>query len=172
MSLYSKIIDLQKLTAAWDRVRRNRPAAGVDDVTWRQFDENSKEEIRTLKAELDNHRYAPLPVRNVALFKEDKVRTIALYSMRDKVVQQSIAHELTKLFDARFSTQAYAYRSSKSALQAIEDITARISTGTYGAVLKVDISHYFDCIRWEVLNSKLSTQIREEDVLALIRGNA
>lgn len=45
MSLYNKVIDLQKLFAAWQRVRRNKPAAGVDNVTWEQFDENSREEL-------------------------------------------------------------------------------------------------------------------------------
>lgn len=172
MSLYNKVIDLQKLTSAWQRVCRNKPAAGVDSVTWQQFDENSKEELRSLKAELENHSYKPLPVRNVTLYKGEKARTIALYAMRDKVVQQSLAQELTKLFDGRFSSQTYAYRSEKSALQAIEDITAKIATRAYGAVLKTDITHFFDTIRWELLQKKLASVIKENDVMQLIHANA
>ena len=38
MSVYNKVIDLQKLSAAWQRVRRNKPAAGADNITWQQFD--------------------------------------------------------------------------------------------------------------------------------------
>lgn len=34
MSIYNKVIDLQKLLAVWQRVRRNKPAAGVDNITW------------------------------------------------------------------------------------------------------------------------------------------
>ena len=110
MSLYNKIIDIQKLSAAWQRVRRNKPAAGVDNVMWQQFDDNSREELKQLQIELREQRYAPLPVRNVTLYKGEKARVIALYSMRDKVVQQSLASELTKLFDNRLSSQSYAYR--------------------------------------------------------------
>ena len=87
MSLYNKIIDLQKLSAAWQRVRRNKPAAGVDNITWQQFDENSREQLKQLQIELIEQRYTPLPVRNVTLYKGQKSRVIALYSMRDKIVQ-------------------------------------------------------------------------------------
>ena len=78
MSLYNKIIDLQKLSAAWRRVRRNKPAAGVDNVTWQQFDENSWEELKQLQVELAEQRYAPLPVRNVTMYKGEKARVIAI----------------------------------------------------------------------------------------------
>ena len=172
MSLYNKIIDLQKLSAAWQRVRRNKPAAGVDNVTWQQFDENSREELKQLQIELKEQRYEPLPVRNVTLYKGEKARVIALYSMRDKVVQQSIASELTKLFDGRLSSQAYAYRNDKSALQAIEDLTTAIGTQKYKAALKTDITHFFDSIQWELLKERLSRVIKEEDVLELIKANA
>ena len=131
MSLYNKIIDFQKLSAAWQRVRRNKPAAGVDNITWQQFDENSREEIKQLQMELSNHAYSPLPVRNVTLYKGEKVRVIELCSMRDKVIQQSLASELAKLFDGRPLPQSYIYRSEKSALQAIEDITVAISIKEY-----------------------------------------
>ena len=38
MGLYGKIIDLQKLQMAWSKVRKNKPAAGTDNITWEQFD--------------------------------------------------------------------------------------------------------------------------------------
>ena len=172
MSLYNKIIDLQKLSAAWQRVRRNRPATGVDNVTWQQFDENSREELKQLQVELAEQRYAPLPVRNVTLYKGEKARVIAFYCMRDKIVQQSLASELTRLFDNRLSAQSYAYRSDKSALQEIEDITTAISTKQFNAMLKLDITHFFDHIKWSLLKERLGRVIKEEDVLELIRLNA
>ena len=172
MSLYNRIIDLQKLSAAWQRVRRNKPAAGVDNIIWQQFDENSREELKQLQTELTEHDYMPLPVRNVTLYKGEKARVIALYSMRDKVVQQSISQELAKLFEGRLSPRSYAYRNEKSALQAVEDITAAIRTRQYGAVLKLDITHFFDSIEWNLLKTRLSRVIREKDVLDLIRMNA
>ncbi|MDE5824246.1 MAG: hypothetical protein K2N44_14250 [Lachnospiraceae bacterium] len=91
MSIYNKVIDLQKLNQAWERVRRNKPAAGVDNVTYEQFDARKQEELKQLSIDLKNHVNNALPVRRVVLYKGEKAREIALYAMRDKVVQQSIA---------------------------------------------------------------------------------
>ena len=44
MGLYGKIIDLQKLQMAWTKVRKNKPAAGIDNITWEQFDAQKTEE--------------------------------------------------------------------------------------------------------------------------------
>ncbi len=169
MSIYSKTIDIQKLMNAWDRVRKNKPAAGVDDVTYDSFDACAKEEIKTLNRELADHTYRSLPVKLVNLYKGEKVRTIALYSMRDKVVQQSLAAELTAIFDPMFSTQTYAYRNDKSAISAVEEIGKEIEADNYRVFLKADITGFFDAIQWEILKKKLAEVICEEDVLDLIR---
>lgn len=52
MSLYNKIIDLQKLSQAWKEARKNHPAAGVDNVTFEQFEEGKAEGLRQLHQEL------------------------------------------------------------------------------------------------------------------------
>ena len=151
MSLYNKIIDLQKMNQAWEKVRKNKPAAGVDNVTFEQFEANRKEELKQLQIELQEHRYKALPVKRVVIYKEDKKREIALYTMRDKVVQQSIAYELNRLYDGKFSNQTYAYRSNKSALLAVNGIEEEIQTGKYAYILKLDIAHFFDTIQWKLL---------------------
>ena len=91
MSLYSKIIDLQKLRAAWQKVKKNKPAAGADHMTWEQFDSQADTLLKELNASLVNHDYQANPVRMVTIFKEEKARDIALYCMKDKVVQQAAA---------------------------------------------------------------------------------
>ena len=172
MGLYTKIIDLQKLIAAWLRARKNKPAAGVDGVTYEQFDANQKEEIKQLQLELQARTYQPLPVREVRLYKGEKVRVIALYAMRDKVVQQSIATELTAMYDGRFSSQTYAYRNNKSAITAVEEIDEKIRSGRYTSFLKVDIKNFFDNIVWQILKQVLAESITEDEVMELIHGNA
>ena len=169
MSLYNKIVDLQKLNQAWQKVRSNKPSAGVDGISWDMYDADSVEENKLLSKELRDKTYACKPVRLVTIYKEDKAREIALYSMRDKVVQQSLALELKKLFEADIARSAYAYRDNKSALSAVGEVEKQISTGRYEWVLKVDIQHYFDSIRWEYLEPVLKKRIREEDVLELLR---
>ena len=171
MSLYSRIIDLQKLQAGWKRVKKNHPAAGVDGVTAEVFDSNVKENLKQLNLDLTAHKYEPYPVRIATIYKGEKARDIALYSMRDKVVQQSIAAELTKMYDDSFSEQTIAYRANKSALAGIQQIHERILTMQDEYVLRLDIHHFFESIVWKRLEGFLSERILEEDVLNLIRIN-
>lgn len=171
MSLYSKIVDLQKLEAAWEKVKKNKPACGVDNVTCEYFEKNKKQELKQLCMELREHTYQVLPVRKVVIYKGNKAREIALYSMRDKVVQQSVAVELNKIFDSQFSSRTYAYRNNRSALNAVNEIEAQMTSGKYHDVIKLDITHFFDTIQWQVLARKLRKNISEEDVLDLIESN-
>lgn len=171
MSIYNKVIDLQKLHQAWERVRRNKPAAGVDNVTYEQFDARKQEELRQLNIDLKNHSYSALPVKRVVLYKGEKAREIALYAMRDKVVQQSVAAELNKLYDGRFSNQTYAYRNNMSSLNAVNAIEGEIQSGRYSWILKVDILHFFDEMDWKILRGMLEKDIKEDDVLFLIEEN-
>ncbi|MCR5105800.1 MAG: hypothetical protein K6B68_15310 [Eubacterium sp.] len=139
MSLYTKIIDIQKLRDAWSKVRKNKPAAGVDNITYDQFEESLTVEINTLNRELLDHTYRCRPVKIITIYKGEKSRDIALYSMRDKVVQQSIASELNKIFDKHFSEGTFAYRNNKSALNGIEIINETILSRKYKYYLKADI---------------------------------
>lgn len=170
MSFYSKIIDLQKLNMAWDRVRKNKPACGVDQITWEMFEENKKTELKQLNLSLANHDYTVMPVKMVTLYKGEKLRQVALYCMRDKVVQQSMAGELVKLYDNTFSDCVYAYRPGKSALTALEKISEKIQTDGFGWALRLDIEHFFDTIAIDHMITLLRRQIREEDTLELIRA--
>ena len=171
MSLYNKIIDLQKLNAAWSKVRKNKPACGVDNITWEQFDTNKENELKKLYVELKEHTYKPLPVRKQIIYEREHAREIVLYSMRDKVVQQSIAAELDRIFENQFPVQAYAYRKDKSALIAIDNLVGQLVSGNWKIILKLDIEHFFDHIQWKILKEILVQTIYETDVLDLIEKN-
>ncbi len=169
MSFYSKVIDQQKLNMAWEKVKRNKPAGGVDNVTWELFEEGRKEEIKRLNLELLQREYVLQPVRMATLYKGEKPREVALYCMRDKVVQQSVANELVKCYEAFFPGCVYAYRPGKSALEAVERIAEAIKRKGFTWVLKMDIEHFFDTICIETLIRQLRQRIVEEDLLDLIQ---
>lgn len=166
MSLYNKIIDLQKLNIAWSHVRKNHPACGADNISYEEFESNRKEELYRLHTELKNHKYESLPVKEVTIYKGEKARNIALFSMRDKVIQQSLADELSRIYDSRFSTSTYAYRPGRSALSAINLIEEAVKT--YDWVLKLDIVKFFDNINQIQLISFLEQNIKEKDVIELV----
>lgn len=168
MSMFNRIIDIQKLITAWKQIFRNRPKEGVDGVTYEEFDQNLKQYVKELHSELKEHRYESMPVKIIPLFKEERVRYIGLHCMRDKVVQNSIAMELSKLYELHLSKCCYAYRNGQSALQASETIHKKICSMDNGYVLKADIHSFFDFIRHDKLREKLRNMIPEEDVVELI----
>ena len=172
MSLYNKIIDRQKLLVAWDRVRKNKPAAGVDNITYEQFEMDKSEQLRKLHDNLENHTYSCFPIKEVTLYKGEKARKIALYCMQDKVVQQSLALELNKIYDSQFTSQTYAYRPNMSALDAIQKINDKIVTERYSYYVKLDIQDFFGSVEWRQLEQLLRFDIKEDDVIELIRVNA
>ncbi|MCD7883630.1 MAG: CRISPR-associated primase-polymerase type A1 [Lachnospiraceae bacterium] len=180
MGLYTKIIDLQKLRLAWKQVFRNRPKEGIDQVTCDSFEADKENQLKLLAVQLRDHTYECQPVRLCPLYKGEKVRYISLYCMRDKVVQLSIANELSNIYEKSFPDCSYAYRSGKSALNAGNDIVQFIKkssgekpgdkkTGD-GYVLRTDIHSFFDSIPHGKLISVLRGRVREDDVLDLIKG--
>ncbi len=172
MSLYTRIIDLQKLDASLQKVLKNKPAPGADGITYDMFEANKKEYLKQLYLELQEHRYHPLPVKLVSLYKGEKERTVALYSMRDKVIQQSIAFELQKIYEPMFSGGTYAYRNGRSALQAIDHMEAQMRRYKSGWMVKMDIHAFFEHISVHKLKKELQHTLKEEDVVELILENA
>lgn len=168
MSLYNKIIDQQKLQDAWRQVYKNKPKEGVDHVTYEEFEEDKKNKIKGLWSELVNHTYECQPIQLIPIYKGDKMRCISLYTTRDKVLQSSMAREISSIFEPYFSECCYAYRSGKSALHASQKIHHQILQMKQGYVLRADISNFFDCILHDVLISKIREKIHEKDVVELI----
>lgn len=169
MGIYSRTIDLQKMMSAWERVYKNRPAKGVDNITCEEFEANKKEELKQLQIELKEYRYEVQPVKKVTIYKDEKAREIGISSMRDKVVQQSVAIELSRIYEPYFSKSAYAYRSGYSALTALDKIEKYIQGKDEYWVLKLDIEHFFDNISHKILLEILKQRIHESDMLDLIK---
>ena len=65
------------------------------------------------------------------------------------------------LYEPKFSTQSFAYRSNKSAIGAVELVEKEILSGLYDYVLKIDISHFFDTIDWDILKTILQKEIKD-----------
>lgn len=168
MSLYNKIIDLQKLQKSWKQVYKNKPGEGIDGISCEEFEDEKNIFLKELWTELSEHTYECHPVRLVPIYKGEKVRYISMYTMRDKVVQNSLAKELSLIYENGLRKCCYAYRSGKSAMHAAQEIQKKILEMRTGVALKADIHAFFDCISHRKLEHKLKEQIREKDVLELL----
>lgn len=168
MGDYTRIIDLQNLQRAWEKVYTNHPAAGSDNISAEQFENRKKEYLYQLHVELKTGKYIPQIVKQIEIYKNGKARTVSLFCMRDKVVQQSICTVLGGRLEQRISPRAFAYRSGKSALTGVNEIEQKIKEQRYSHFLKMDIEKYFDCINIEQCLSIVGELEKEKEVVQLL----
>lgn len=132
---------------AWERVRRNRGAAGVDAVTLAEVEAYGVERLLgELEGDLRQGRYRPAPVRRVAIPKPDGgMRPLGIPRVRDRVVQQATKLVLEPIFEADFVDASFGYRPRRSATAACERIRTAFPRGCVW-VAEADIRDFFSSI--------------------------
>ena len=168
----SALVVLQpaNLQQAWQRVRANKGAAGVDGMTIDEFPAWAKsgkwEQIaRALKAGC----YHPSPVRRVEIDKPDGgKRQLGIPTVVDRVIQQAIAQVLTPIFDPQFSNNSFGFRPHRNGQQAVKQVQNIIKTGRRITV-DVDLSKFFDRVNHDRLMTLLGYRVKDKALLRLIK---
>ena len=169
-ALYDRIWRGDVLWEAWERVRSNRGAAGVDRETLAQVEEYGVEKVlQELQDSLRAGRYHPLPVRRRGIPKPDGgVRPLGIPAVRDRVAQQAAKLVLEPIFEADFLPSSYGYRPKRSATEALERIRTSFMDGC-AWVLELDIRSYFDSIEHARLLSLVEVRVSDRRVVKLVR---
>jgi len=169
-SLIDKVYALPNLLLAWEKVRANRGAGGVDGQSIRQFEAHLVENLQELHRVLKEGKYHPLPVRRVYIPKAGGgERPLGIPAVRDRVVQQAVLQVLQPHFESLFEDCSYGFRPARSAHQAIARIESLRDRG-YGHVLEVDLKSFFDTLDHELLVARVAEEIADGKVLGLLRG--
>ena len=168
-ALYDKMHRLDVLGYAYERCRANGGAAGVDDQT---FDDITAygvgKWLEELAEELKTRTYEPQAVRRVWIPKADgKQRPLGIPTIRDRVVQTAAMLVLEPIFEADLQPEQHAYRSGKSALDAIAEVQGLLKAG-YTEVVDADLSGYFDSIPHAELMKSVARRISDRHVLHII----
>ena len=156
---------------AWERVRANRGAAGVDHQTIAavEGDYGVERLLGELQADLRAGNYHPAPVRRVEIPKPDgSKRPLGIPTVKDRVVQQATKLVLEPIFEADFLLCSYGFRPKRSAIDALEAIRVAFSKGrTF--VFEADIQNFFGEIDHEKLLSLVGERVSDRRVLKLVR---
>ena len=121
-ALYDRIYRGDILEEAWERVRANRGAAGVDALTIAAVEDYGVERmLEELSEALRAGIYRPKPLRRVEIPKPDGTkRPLGIPSVKDRVAQQAAKLVLEPIFEADFLPCSFGFRPRRSASDAME----------------------------------------------------
>jgi len=169
-ALYDRIFRGDVLEEAWRRVRSNRGAAGVDQMTLAGVEAYGvKRMLDELSRDLREGRYRPSPLRRMDIPKpHGGMRPLSIPTVRDRVAQQAARLVLEPIFEAGFLPVSYGFRPRRSATQALERIRTAFPAG-YCFASEFDIRDFFGSIAHERILSLVGERVSDRRVLRLIR---
>ncbi|MBI3320134.1 MAG: group II intron reverse transcriptase/maturase [Candidatus Omnitrophica bacterium] len=139
------VIPKQLVWEAYQRVKANQGAAGVDGESLTAFEQDLKSNLYKVWNRMSSGSYFPPPVLRVEIPKDDGgIRPLGIPTVADRVAQTVVTMVLEPVVDPKFHPDSYGYRPGKSALDAVG--TARQRCWAADWVIDVDIKGFFDSI--------------------------
>ena len=167
--LMDAVCERDNLRLAYQRVVKNKGAAGVDGIGIAEFDDHLKQHWPTIKAKLRAGEYMPHAVRRVDIDKpQGGIRTLGIPTLTDRMIQQALHQVLSPIFEADFSESSYGFRPGRNAHQAVKAAQQYVAEGRR-IVVDMDLEKFFDRVNHDLLMEKLSKKIGDGRVLRLIR---
>jgi RNA-directed DNA polymerase len=135
---------------AYERVKANRGAAGVDSESIEEFEKDLKNNLYKIWNRMSSGTYFPPPVRTVAIPKNDGgERRLGIPTVADRIAQTVAKLYLEPLVEPSFHPDSYGYRPRKSALDAVG--TTRQRCWRYAWVIDLDVRGFFDNLDHELV---------------------
>jgi RNA-directed DNA polymerase len=160
----------QNLQRAWQRVKANKGAAGVDGLDIEQTGQLLRHHWPEIRQALLAGWYRPSPVRKVMIPKPGGgQRQLGIPTVLDRLIQQALLQVLQPIIDPSFSEHSYGFRPGRSAHQAVRTAQAYVQSGKR-VVVDVDLAQFFDRVNHDILIGRLQGRIDDAGVIRLIRA--
>jgi RNA-directed DNA polymerase len=168
-SLIDKVFSRKNLELAWEKVKKNRGSAGIDEVTIAQFEARQEFYLDLLHRKLREGTYRPQPVKRVEIPKsEGGVRKLGIPAVLDRVCQQALVQRMEPIFEPTFLDSAFGYRRGRSPHEAMRKVWRELNEGNVW-IVDADLRQFFDTIDQEQLIDLIAEEISDGRVLQLVR---
>ena len=170
--LYGQLLRMDVLRCAYEQVRANKGAPGVDGMTFGDI-ERDKDGVdgflTSIQKELKAKTYRASPVKRIYIEKGNgKLRPLGIPTVKDRVVQNAVLLIVEPIFEADFHDCSYGFRPNRSAQQAVDRVAAEVKAGKR-QVYDADLASYFDTIPHDKLFLAIAKRITDSSVVGLIR---
>jgi len=167
-SLIDKVYRRSTLDAAWEQVRGNAGAAGIDGQSIARFDAGAETYLAELAEALEHGSYRPQAVRRVEIDKPSGgKRPLGIPTVKDRIVQTAAKRVIEPIFEKAFCPTSYGFRPGRGAKDALREVDALIRAG-YTHVVDADVEQFFDRIDRARLMGRLEEKISDGRLLSLL----
>lgn len=168
-SIYGQILFERRLHEAWEQVKANKGAGGIDGVTLEMYERKLEDNIASLLNKLRAKEYVPSPVRRRYIPKKNgKLRPLGIPNIEDRIVQQAMVNVLQpKCEEHIFHRWSCGYRPNYGAKRVAQIILWNIETD-HNYIYDCDIRSFFDKIPHKNLMRVLTKYIADGTVLDMI----
>jgi group II intron reverse transcriptase/maturase len=136
---------------AYQQVKRNQGAAGVDGVSIAEFETDLKNNLYRVWNRMSSGTWFPPAVRAVEIPKPHGggTRMLGLPCVADRVAQTVVARRLEAAVEPVFHDDSFGYRPGRSALEAVERCRERCWRRDW--VVDLDVAKFFDSVPWDLI---------------------
>ena len=169
-SLMDKVYAKANLRAAFEKVKANKGAAGVDHQTIEMFERNLEENLERLSRWLREGTYRPQAVRRTWINKlgSKEKRPLGIPTVRDRVVQAALLNVLEPIFERDFAERSYGFRPNRGCKDALRQVDKLLKAG-YRLVVDADLKSYFDTIPREPMVRRVEEKVSDGRVIEILK---
>jgi RNA-directed DNA polymerase len=171
-SLIDKVYKRKNLEIAWERVKANHGAGGIDGESIEAFGGMLDERLARLHEELRTGKYTPRPVRQQRIPKAGKPgewRVLGIPAIYDRVCQQALVNRLEPIFEPIFDDANFGYRRGRSTKDALRKVWKEIKAGGEW-IVDADLKDFFGSVSHEKLLTLVAQRVSDGRVLRLIEA--